>query len=259
MEPFVGHVPSSRLRLASRRIARLHPAQIADLVEAASHDEGEEILKAVGQDKELEADVFEELDDEHQVEFLRERSDQEVAAVLARMASDDAADLLLEIEQDRRIPVLNLLPPAKQRKIRGLLGYNPSTAGGLMNPDFVSVHEGSAVSDALEAVRRSELESSQLLSLCVVDNDGRLAGTVSLARLVRASDEAALSSLIDPAPVVSAETDLPEVARLMADFNLTAMPVVDGDNRPIGVVAVDDVLELVLPAEWRRRAGAARQ
>jgi Mg/Co/Ni transporter MgtE len=128
-----------------------------------------------------------------------------------------------------------------------------------MNPDFVSVHEGSAVSDALEAVRRSELESSQLLSLCVVDNDGLLAGTVSLARLVRASDEATLSSLIDPAPVVSAETDLPEVARLMADFNLTAMPVVDGDNRPIGVVAVDDVLELVLPAEWRRRAGAARQ
>jgi CBS domain-containing protein len=259
MEPFVGHVPSSRLRLASRRIARLHPAQIADLVEAASHDEGEEILKAVGQDKELEADVFEELDDEHQVEFLRERSDQEVAAVLARMASDDAADLLLEIDQDRRIPVLNLLPPAKQRKIKGLLGYNPSTAGGLMNPDFVSVRDYSTVSDALDAVRRSELESSQLLSLCVVDDDGLLAGTVSLARLVRASDEATLSSLIDPAPVVSAETDLPEVARLMADFNLTAMPVVDADNRPIGVVAVDDVLELVLPAEWRRRAGVARQ
>src|SRR5207302_1159174 len=67
MEPFVAHVPTSRLKLASRRLARLHPAQIADLVEAASHDEGEEILRAVGQDKELEADVFEELDDEHQV------------------------------------------------------------------------------------------------------------------------------------------------------------------------------------------------
>src|SRR5450755_1643177 len=72
VEPIVGHVPTSRLKLASRRLARLHPAQIADLVEAASHEEGEEILAAVGQDKELEADVFEELDDEHQVEFLRE-------------------------------------------------------------------------------------------------------------------------------------------------------------------------------------------
>jgi hypothetical protein len=117
MEPFVGHVPTSRLKLAPRRIARLHPAQIADLVEAASHEEGEEILEAVGYDKELEADVFEELNDEHQVEFLRERSDEEVAAVLARMAPDDAADLLLELEQDRRLPVLNLMPAAKQRKL----------------------------------------------------------------------------------------------------------------------------------------------
>ena len=95
-------------------------------------------MDAVGGDKELEADVFEELDDEHQVEFLRERSDEQVAEVLGRMASDDAADLLLEIQQERRIPVLNLLPAAKQRKLMGLLGYNPSTAGGLMNPDFVS-------------------------------------------------------------------------------------------------------------------------
>ncbi len=119
MEPFVSHVPTSRLKLASRRLARLHPAQIADLVEAASHEEGEEILAAVGHDKELEADVFEELDDEHQVEFLRERSDDEAAALLARMASDDAADLLLEIDQARRLPLLNLLPPAKQIEDQG--------------------------------------------------------------------------------------------------------------------------------------------
>jgi hypothetical protein len=138
MEAFVGHVPSSRLKLPVRRIALLHPAQIADLVEAATHEEGEEILEAVGQDKELEADVFEELDDEHQVEFLRDRSDQEAAAVLARMEPDDAADLLLELEQERRLPVLNLLPAATQRKVKSLLGYNPETAGGLMNPDFLS-------------------------------------------------------------------------------------------------------------------------
>jgi hypothetical protein len=163
LEPFVGHVPTSRLKLAPLRLARLHPAQIADLVEAASHEEGEEILEAVGQDKELEADVFEELDDEHQVEFLRERSDHQVAAVLARMESDDAADLLLEIEQDRRLPVLHLLPAAKQRKIRNLLGYNPSTAGGLMNPDFVSVAASATVRDALARVRSSDLRPQQLL------------------------------------------------------------------------------------------------
>ena len=75
IEPFVAHVPSSRLRIPYRKLAKLHPAQIADLVEAASHDEGEEIIEAVGADRELEADVFEELDTEHQLEFVRSRSD----------------------------------------------------------------------------------------------------------------------------------------------------------------------------------------
>jgi len=259
MEAFVGHVPTSRLKLPVRRIARLHPAQIADLVEAASHDEGEEILAAVGEDKELEADVFEELDDEHQVEFLHERSDREAAAVLARMETDDAADLLLEIEQDRRLPILNLLPPAKQRKIRNLLGHNPSTAGGLMNPDFFSAPADALVSDTLTRVRRADLEPEQLATIWVVDEHGVLAGAVLLAELVAAGEQDELASLIEtPLPTVTAETDLPELAMLMTDYDLTGLPVVDGDGKPVGVVSVDDVLERVLPEEWRWRAGAAR-
>ncbi len=260
MEPFVGHVPTSRLKLAARRIARLHPAQIADLVEAASHEEGEEILEAVGQDKELEADVFEELDDEHQVEFLRERSDREAAEVLARMASDDAADLLLELEQDRRLPVLNLLPAAKQKKIRSLLGHNPSTAGGLMNPDFLSAPAGATVGQALARVRASELAPQQAVILCIVDDAGALVGAVSLVALLRADQDATVSSLIEeaPMPTVAAEADVPEIARVMTDYNLIALPVLDGDGRPVGVIGVDDVLELLLPEEWRWRAGTAR-
>ena len=259
IEPFVGHVPSARLRLAPRRLARLHPAQIADLVEAASHDEGAEILQAVGHDKELEADVFEELDNEHQVEFLRERSDAEVAGVLARMASDDAADLLLEIDQDRRIPVLNLLPVSKQLKIKRLLGYNPSTAGGLMNPDFASLRGDATVAEAMEYVRASELAPSQLLAIWVVDADGRLLGGVFSSELVRAERDASVSSLIETrVPAISPQTELPEVARLMADFDLLAIPVIDEEEKPIGVVAFDDVLALLIPEQWRRRAGDAR-
>jgi CBS domain-containing protein len=259
MEPFMRHVPTSRLKLATRRLARLHPAQIADLVEAASHEEGEEILEAVGQDKELEADVFEELDDEHQVEFLRDRSDQEAAGVLARMASDDAADLLLELDQDRRLPVLNLLPIAKQRKIKQLLGYNPSTAGGIMNPDFIWAPAGANVGQALEQVRASELGPQQVSIVCITGDDERLVGTLSLAELVRADPAAIVGTLVDAhTPTVVAEADVPEVATLMSDYNLIAMPVLDGDGKPVGIIAVDDILELLIPEEWRWRAGAAR-
>jgi CBS domain-containing protein len=259
LEPFVAHVPSSRLRLAYRRLARLHPAQIADLVEAASHDEGEEILEAVGHDKELEADIFQELDEEHQLEFLRERSDAQVAAVLARMETDDAADLLMELDQERRLPVLGAMPAGKQRKIRGLLGHNPQTAGGLMNPDFVSVAEGDSVQMALQTVRGSELPPEQVHTVFVVDAEGELAGSVPAAALIKADPEEAMSRLVDEARLmVGAEADVPEIARLMADFNLMSLPVVDAQCKPIGVLAVDDILELLLPDDWRRRFGRAR-
>jgi CBS domain-containing protein len=259
LEPFVAHVPTSRLRLAHRRLAQLHPAQIADLVEAASHEEGEEILEALGHDKELEADIFEELDDEHQLEFLRERSDEEVAALLARMESDDAADLLMGLDQDRRLPVLNLLPAAKQRKLRGLLGHNPQTAGGLMNPDFLSVTGRSTVEQALEMVRRSDLPPEGLQTVLVLDDEAKFAGSLSLGALIKADAHEALGGLADEhAPTVSAEADVPEIARVMADFNLMSLPVVEAEGRPIGVLAVDDILELLVPEEWRRRYGSAR-
>ncbi len=203
--------------------------------------------------------MFEELNDEHQVEFLRDRSDEQVAEVLDRMAPDDVADLLLEIQQDRRIPILNLLPLAKQRKVKGLLGYNPSTAGGLMNPDFVEVRVSATAAEALDRVRASELGLQQIAVVCVVDESGVLVDTVSLAELVRAEPRRALSEMTDSqCPTVPAEADLPEVARLMADYNLVAMPVLDPGGAPVGIVAVDDVLELLIPEEWRRRAGLAR-
>lgn len=259
IEAFVSHVPTSRLKLASRRLARLHPAQIADLVEAASHDEGEEILAAVGIDKELEADVFEELDDHHQVEFLKERSNEDVAEVLGRMESDDAADLLLEIEQSRRLPILALLSVPKQLKIRSLLGHNPSTAGGLMNPDFVLLRLDTPVGAALDRLRTGGQSPRAITTICVVDAEGAYAGAVALSQLVLAGAERLLATLVEtPIPTVTTDADLPEVAQTMADYNLIDLPVVDADGKPVGMIGVDDVIELLLPEEWRRRTGAAR-
>ena len=126
-----------------------------------------------------------------------------------------------------------------------------------MNPDFVAVPSRCHRGDALAEVRRSELAPEQLLTLWVIDADGELVGAVACPSCRAAPDAAAVSSLIETAlPTVAPETELPEVARLMTDYNLVAIPVVDADGRPIGVIAVDDVLELLLPDEWRRRPGS---
>jgi CBS domain-containing protein len=256
MEPFVGHVPSARLRFSHRKLANLHPAEIADLVEAASHEEGEELIEAVGRDRELEADVFEELDEHHQLEFIRERPDAQVAAVIARMAADDAVDLIAEIDQERRGRVLALLPAAQRRRIEVLLGYNPETAGGMMSPDFVQLRETDTVAQALQRVRSSELAPATLSTVFVCDSEGRLSGSLPVVALLRARDETALHELAEHEPEsVPTDADLPEVARTMTDYNLVTLAVVDEDERTVGVITVDDVLERTLPVGWRRRYG----
>jgi Mg/Co/Ni transporter MgtE len=151
------------------------------------------------------------------------------------------------------------MPPAAQAKIRSLLGYNPQTAGGMMNPDFISVPVDATVADALARVRASNFGLQQIAIVCVLDDAGKMVDTLSLAQLVRADEPQGVSELIDDFnPSVPLEADVPEVARLMSDYNLTAMPVLDAERRPVGIIAVDDVLELLVPEEWRWRAGAGR-
>lgn len=256
LEPFSGEAPAIGMRVLHPKLSKLHPAQIADLVEAASHDEGEEIMQAVGSDEELEADVFEELDSRHQVEFVEQRSDAEVAALLARMAPDDAADLVAELAEERREAVIDHLPTGPRRKVRALLGFDPAEAGGLMSPDFVSVYRQATVADALERVRRSTLPDEVLGTIWVMDTKHRFIGAVPLASLVRADPEAGVVDLdVQDLPCLRPDADFEEIARLMADYNLTAAAVIDEGERMIGVVTVDDVLEVLLPKGWRRRFG----
>ncbi len=255
VEPFTGHVPTVRLRVPHPKLARLHPAQLADLVEAASHNEGEEIMAAVAADPEREADVFEELEEGHQREFVEDRGDDEVAELLARMESDDAADLVLQLPEERREEVIALLSPAQARRLRALLGYDPATAGGLMSPEFVCVYADATREEALDRIERSRLPADALAWIYGMNTHRRMRGGIALADLVRADEGERLWNVLQPVQTVRPDADLEEVARLMTDFDLTVVAVVDEEERILGIVTVDDVLELVLPGPWRRRFG----
>jgi CBS domain-containing protein len=255
VEPFTGHVPTVRLRVPHPKLAKLHPAQVADLVEAASHNEGEEIMAAVAADPEREADVFEELEDSHAREFVEERSDGEIAELLGRMESDDAADLVLQLPEGRREDVVGLLSPFQARRLRTLLGYDPATAGGLMSPEFVCLYADATREEALERVGRSALPADSLTWVYGMNTHRRLRGGIALADLVRTAPGERLWNVLQAVQTVRPDADLEEVARLMTDFDLTIVPVVDEEDRLLGIVTVDDVLELVLPEPWRRRFG----
>jgi CBS domain-containing protein len=257
VEPLMGHVPSAAHRLPLVRLSGLRPADIADIVEQASHEEGEEILTTVHGDSALEADVFEELNEEHQLEFLRERPDTEVAQVLANMGPDDAADLLLKIDQPRRRPVLDLLPEQKRRALLALLGYGAETAGGLMSTEFITVPDSATVTQALDLIRAPAEVPETLTDVFTVSGD-RLTGSISLVRLVRADPTARVAEVMTQDPIaVYADADLPSVALQMADYNLAALAVVDTSGRITGVITYDDIIEALLRPEWRWRGRPA--
>jgi CBS domain-containing protein len=257
-EPLIGHAGSAGLRGPLARIRRLKPAQIADLLEDASKAEESEILGQVHADPELEADVFEELDEDRATRLLASRSDAEIAEVLARMRADDAADALAELPQSRRQAVLDLLPPGQRTKVLTLMGFNPTSAGGLMGVDFLALPQEATVADALAAVSRAEsLQPEALTSVHAVDASQRLYGVVTVVRLLQAGAQTPLMDVLDTDPVrVGADTDVVDVAVLMSDYNLITVPVVDEERRMIGLITVDDVLEATLPEDWRRRETA---
>lgn len=237
---------------------RLKPAQIADLLEEASKAEETEILGQVHADPELEADVFEELDEDLAMRLLGARTDAEIAAVLARMQADDAADAISELPQRRRQPVLDLLPVGQRTKVLTLMGFNPTSAGGLMGMDFLAMPQATTVGTALAAVSQSQnLQPEALTSVHAIDADGRLCGVVKLVTLLQAEPATTLEQVCDDDPVrIGADTDVVDVAVLMSDYNLSTIPVVDDSRMMIGLITVDDVLEVTLPDDWRRREAA---
>src|SRR5580704_2745010 len=257
-EPLIGHAGSALLRGPFARIRRLKPAQIADLLEEASKEEETEILGRVHADPELEADVFEELDEDRATRLLGARTNEEIAEVLARMRADDAADAIAELPQQRRQPVLDLLPLAQRTKVLTLMGFNATSAGGLMGVDFIALPGMSSVADALARVRESTLlQPEALASVHAVDDEGVLRGVTRLVTLVQSDPGATVIDVSDTDPVrVGPDADITDVAVLMTDYNLITIPVVDDKRRLLGVITVDDVLEVALPDDWRRREAA---
>jgi CBS domain-containing protein len=259
-EPLIGDARSDAVRRLSDRFGEFKAAEIADLLEDADKAEGGEILDRVRSDPELEADVFEELDPEKASRLLDGMPDDEVAALLGRMRADDAADAIVDLRQSRRRRVLDLMPGPQRTKVITLMGFNPESAGGLMNVDFVSCAATTTAGEALRLIAAAHtIQPEALIKMHVLDGDGRLDGVVSIITLLQAPAGETLEPLLDSDPVrVTADADLTDVALLMADFNLYSIPVVDEQDRVLGVVTVDDVLEATIPEDWRRREPAPR-
>jgi Mg/Co/Ni transporter MgtE len=174
------------------------------------------------------------------------------------MAPDDAADLLGDLDQPRRKPIFDLMSARQQHKLRTLLQYHPSTAGGMMSPDYVSVTRAATVAEALEAVRIDDKAPHQLLStIFVTEQDGKYIGSVGVPDLLRTDAARTVDQLELVGCAVPTGADLTDVTLMMADYNLTALAVTDAAHNLVGAVSADDVIEAIVPEGWRNRVEAS--
>ena len=242
------------------RLGGLKPAQIADMIESGSSQEREMLLAGVHADPELEADVFEELDDNKKTQLLKARSDTEIADVLSRMRADDAADTIMDLPQDRRRSVLELLPSEQNRKVVALLSYNEATAGGLMGTDYLALSEEETIAHAIGKLRVATTQQPEALTtIHALRADGTLAGTLSLVRALQMDQATVLQEAVDTRPVVaSPEDDIIAITTRMADFNLLSLPVLDSEGRMLGIVTVDDALEAAIRRDWFQRKSTSQ-
>ncbi|KQS15659.1 magnesium transporter MgtE N-terminal domain-containing protein [Frigoribacterium sp. Leaf186] len=203
------------------------------------------------------ADVLEELPEAEQVEIFAGLDDHRAASVLDQMQPDDAADLIAQLPDERTEQLLTLMEPDEADDVRMLLSYDSDTAGGLMTTEPVIVSADATVAEGLALIRRHELAPALGAAVCVVlppyePPTGRFLGMVHFQRMLRYPPNERLGTILDQTtePVRVDATAL-EVTRVMATYNLVSVPVVDSAHRLVGVVTIDDVLDHVLPDDWR--------
>lgn len=203
------------------------------------------------------ADVLEELPESEQVDILEHLDDERAADVLDQMQPDDAADLIAQLSSERGETLLDLMEPEEADDVRFLLAYAPDTAGGLMTTEPIIVSSDATVAEGLALIRRHELAPALGAAVCVTlppyePPTGRFLGMVHFQRMLRYPPNERLGTLIDSSlEPVQADTSAAHVSRILASYNLVSVPVVDENHRLVGVVTIDDVLDYLLPDDWR--------
>lgn len=234
---------TDRTERLAQLLAESHPADVSRALRELPVERQTTVFRLLS--GEQAGSVLHEMDDQTLLELVRALDEVELSGILEQMPADNAAQVVDELPEEQAEKVLDLMKEEKSEEVQELLEYGEKTAGRIMSPEFVAVHEEMSVAQALDHVRKSA-SSEHAFYLYVVDDHDHLVGVVPLRRLITA-DPATPIRLIRHEDVVSVtpETDQEEVARLVAKYNLLAVPVVDGDRRLLGTVTVDDVIDVI--------------
>ena len=233
-----------KLKIAHDRLARLHPADIADIVEELAPDEREAVFETL--DEETAAEALEEVEPKVQKAIVESLPSERAADIVEEMNPDAAADLLADLPEERTSEILQEMAPEERQEVSELLEFEENTAAGRMNTEYLALGVSATVNDAIEALRHFEGGIESVNTIYMVDSHGTLAGAVPLAKLVLATPDTPLLALTqEPLIACDAGCNEKQVAELFDKYNLVTLPVVDDKKKLTGVITSDDVISLL--------------
>lgn len=251
--PTPGQAQSAEHLVAS--YSELKPADLANTLLDLPETRLLEVAEELPDDR--LADALEEMPEDEQVHILEQLDDERAADILDQMEPDDAADLLAQLPETRQQDLLGLMEPDEAEDVRTLLQYDPDTAGGLMTPEPIIMSAEATVAEALAVIRRHELHPALAAAVFVTlppyeTPTGRMLGVVHFQRMLRYPPGERLGAILDDAlEPVSVGASAASVARMLASYDLVSLPVIDDNRRLLGAISVDDVLDYLLPDDWR--------
>jgi len=243
-----------QLKSSRDKLARLHPVEIARLAESLSFHQSAELVAAL--DDETAAETLEEMHEDNQARIIGDMDKERAADILEWMSPDEAADVLGDLPEATAADLLNRMEGEEKTDVAELLHYEDDTAGGLMTNEFITLPKGLTVGEALARLREMAETPNMIYYLYVVEQEGswKLSGVIALRSLILADPAAPLEDVMRE-EYQHAHTDdsAKEVAQKIAEYNLLALPVLDDLDEIVGIVTVDDAMELLLPKGWRQR------
>ena len=243
-----------QVKMPGHDIPRIHPSDLADILEQLSVRESSSLIEAM--DDEEAADTLEEISSRRQVQILRDMDSDRAADILEEMAPNEAADVLADMPASKAAELLSLMEKKESLEVRELLAYPEDSAGGIMTTEYVSMPETLTVRDAMRKLRKSAKEVENVYCIYIVNSleEEQLIGTISLRDLLSSSSDRPLGQVADRSAITVRLNDRQEtVAQVIAKYNLLAVPVLDEEGRLQGIVTVDEAMDVLLPAAWRKR------
>ena len=230
-----------KLRMSSQKLASMHPADLADIMEELSPAERQSIITSL--DEETAAEALAELDKRLQTQVVEKLDPEKAADIIEEMRPDEAADLLANLTPEARGDIIEEMPGRDAQEVRDLLRFEHDTAGGMMNTEVVTVSDDATRGEVVDYIRFHEIPLDQLDNVILINRDAVLTGTVRLPKLLLADPEQKMLELISDSHVsILPDATDREVFELFDKYNLRSLTVVDSENHPIGAITVDDVV-----------------